>query len=66
LARGPYGWGATCYLCYGLLILIVTVVVRDERPRTRASSFAVVLLALLGAALMLAAFRVDMPDDERW
>jgi hypothetical protein len=34
--------------------------------RARASSFAVVLLALLGAALMLAAFRVDMPDDERW
>jgi hypothetical protein len=35
--------------------------VYDQLPRRRTSSFAVVLLALLGVALILAAFRVDTP-----
>jgi MFS family permease len=54
--------GPSCDLChYGLLIVILAAAVRDQLPRRRASSFAVVLLALLGVALMLAAFRVDTP-----
>jgi len=35
------------------------VAVGDQLPHRRASSFAVVMLTLLGVALMLAAFRVD-------
>ena len=34
---------------------------RDQLPRKRASSFAVMLLGLLGVALILAAFRIDTP-----
>ena len=45
----------------GLLIVFLAIAVRDQLPRRRASSFAVVLLALLGVALILAAFRVDVP-----
>jgi hypothetical protein len=45
----------------GLLIVILAVAVRNQLPRRRASRFAVALLALLGVALMLAAFRVDTP-----
>jgi hypothetical protein len=57
--------------CHGLLIVILAVAVRDQLPRRRASSFAVVLLALLGVALILAAFRVDTPmlsggNPETW
>jgi hypothetical protein len=37
------------------LIVILAVAVRDQLPLRRASNFAVVLLALLGVALMLAA-----------
>jgi hypothetical protein len=61
LARGPHGWaqGAT-FLITGLLSVILAVAVRDQLPRRRASSFAVVLL-MLGVALILAAFRVDVP-----
>ena len=73
LARGPYGWvGASCDLCrYGPAD-------RDSGYRSTRSaaaeaggSFAVVLLALLGVALMLAGFRVDAPmlsggDPETW
>jgi hypothetical protein len=44
-----------------VLIIVLAVAVRDQLPRRRASSFAVVLLALLGVALILAAFRVDVP-----
>jgi hypothetical protein len=40
---------------------VLAVAVRDQLPRRRASSFAVVLLALLGVALILAGFRVDVP-----
>jgi hypothetical protein len=62
LARGPYGWAQVAtFLITGFLIVILAVAVRDRLPRRRASSFAVVLLALLGVALILAAFRVDVP-----
>jgi hypothetical protein len=62
LARGPYGWAqVVTFLITGLLIVILAVAVRDQLPQRRASSFAVVLLALLGVALILAAFRVDVP-----
>jgi len=45
----------------GLLIMLLAIAVRDQLPRKRASSVAVLLLALLGVALRLAAFRVDPP-----
>jgi Protein of unknown function (DUF998) len=62
LARGPYGWAQVAtFLITGLLIVSLAVAVRDQLPRGWASSFAVVLLALLGVALILAAFRVDVP-----
>jgi hypothetical protein len=62
LARGPYGWAQVAtFVVTGLLIVILAVAVRDQLPHRRMSSFAVVLLALLGVALMLAAFRVDTP-----
>lgn len=57
LARGPYGWAQVgTFATTGLLIAALAVAVRDELPHRRASSFAVVLLALLGVALLLAAF----------
>jgi hypothetical protein len=62
LARGPYGWAQTLtFLITGLLIVLFAVALRDRLPPRRASGFAFVLLALLGVALMLAAFRVDVP-----
>lgn len=62
LARGPYGWAQIAtFVITGLLIVILAVAVRDQLPQRRASGFAVVLLALLGVALILAAFRVDVP-----
>jgi Protein of unknown function (DUF998) len=62
LARGPYGWAQVAtFVVTGLLIVILAVAVHDQLPRRRASSFAVVLLALLGMALILAAFTVDTP-----
>jgi Protein of unknown function (DUF998) len=62
LARGPYGWAQVAtFVVTGLLIVILAVAVRDQLPHRRMSSFAVVLVALLGVALMLAAFRVDTP-----
>jgi hypothetical protein len=62
LARGPHGWaqGAT-FAITGLLIVILAEAVRDQLPHRRASGFAVALLGLLGVALILAAFRVDVP-----
>lgn len=72
LARGPYGWAQVAtFAITGLLIVILAVAVRDQLPRRRASSFAVVLITLLGVALMLAAFRVDAPmlnggNPETW
>jgi Protein of unknown function (DUF998) len=62
LARGPYGWAQVAtFVVTGLLIVILAVALHDQLPRRRARSFAVVLLALLGVALVLAAFRVDTP-----
>jgi hypothetical protein len=62
LARGPYGWmQIATFVITGLLIVILAIAVHDQLPHRRASSFAVVLLALLGVALILAAFRVDVP-----
>lgn len=49
------------FVITGLLIVVLAIAVRDQQPRWRASSFAVVLLALLGVGLILAAFRVDVP-----
>ena len=62
LARGPYRWAQVAtFVITGLLIVVLAVAVRDQLPRRRVSGFAVVLLALLGVALILAAFRVDVP-----
>jgi hypothetical protein len=72
LARGPYGWAQVAtFVATGLLIMILAIAVRDQLPHKRASGFAVLLLAMLGVALMLAAFRVDAPmlsggDPETW
>jgi hypothetical protein len=43
------------------MILVLAVAVRAQLSQRRARGFAVVLLALLGVALILAAFRVDVP-----
>jgi hypothetical protein len=62
LARGPYGWAQVAtFVITGLLIVVLALAVRDQLPHRRARSFAVMLLALLGVALLLAAFRVDVP-----
>lgn len=62
LARGPYGWAQVAtFAIAGVLIMILAIAVRDQLPHRRASSFAVVLLGLLGGALILAAFQVDVP-----
>jgi hypothetical protein len=62
LAHGPYGWAQVAtFVIAGLLIVVLAVAVRDQLPRRRVSGFAVVLLALLGVALIFAAFRVDVP-----
>jgi Protein of unknown function (DUF998) len=62
LALGPYGWAQVAtFIVTGLMIVILAVAVRDQLPQRRASGLAVVLLALLGVALILAGFRVDVP-----
>ena len=62
LARGPYGWAQIAtFAITGLLIVVLAVAIRDRLPQRRATGFAVMLLALLGVALILAAFRVDVP-----
>jgi hypothetical protein len=62
LARGPYGWAQIAtFAITGLLIVVLAVAIRDQLPQRRATGFAVMLLALLGVALILAAFRVDVP-----
>jgi hypothetical protein len=67
LARGPHGWAQVAtFAATGLLIVVLAMAMRDQLPRRRASSFAVVLLAVFGVALMLAAFRVRYPDAEGW
>jgi Protein of unknown function (DUF998) len=58
----PYGWAQVAtFVITGLLIVVLAIAVRDQLPRKRASSFAVMLQGLLGMALILAAFRVDTP-----
>jgi Protein of unknown function (DUF998) len=72
LAPEPCGWAQIAtFVVLGLLIVILAAAVRDQLPRRRAGSCAVVLLALLGVALILAAFRFDMPilsggNPETW
>jgi Protein of unknown function (DUF998) len=62
LARGPYGWAQIAtFVLTGLAIVALAVALRDQLPHRRASGVAVALLALLGVALILAAFRVDTP-----
>jgi Protein of unknown function (DUF998) len=62
LARGPYGWAqVVTFMITGFMIVLLAVALRDQLPPGRASVFAFVLLALLGVALMLAGFRVDVP-----
>jgi hypothetical protein len=51
---------AATFVITGLLIAVLAVAVRDHLPHRRASGFAVMLLGLLGVALILAAFRVDV------
>jgi Protein of unknown function (DUF998) len=58
----PNGWAQIAtFVITGLLIDVLAVAVREELPPRPMSGLAVVLLALLGVALMLAAFRVDAP-----
>ena len=62
LARGPHGWAQIAtFGITGLAIVAFAVALRDQLPHRRASGVAVVLVALLGVALILAAFRVDTP-----
>jgi hypothetical protein len=62
LARWPYGWAQIAtFSITGIAIVAFAVALRDQLPRRRASGVAVALLALLGVALILAAFRVDSP-----
>lgn len=62
LARGPYAWAQIAtFGITGLAIVAFAVALRDQLPHRRASGVAVVLVALLGVALILAAFRVDTP-----
>jgi hypothetical protein len=49
LAGGPYGWAQLAtFVITGLLIVVLAVALRDQLPRRRARSFAVVLLAPVG------------------
>jgi hypothetical protein len=62
LARGPYGWAQIgTFVITGVLIIVFAIAVRDQLPQRRATGFAVALVTLLGVALILAAFRVDVP-----
>ena len=54
-------FGASRDLVITGVLIVILVAVRDQLPRRRVSSFAILLLGLLGVALMLAAFRVDTP-----
>lgn len=72
LARGPHGWEQiTTFVVTGLLVVVLAASVRDRLPRRRTSVLATALLGILGAAVALAAFRVDVPmlrgdDPETW
>jgi len=70
-SRGQVRWHASRtvgrksrpFVITGLLIVVLAIAVREQLPRRRASSLAVVLLALLGVALILAACR---DADAQW
>jgi hypothetical protein len=49
------------FVITGVLIIMFAVALRDQLPQRRSSGFAVTLVTLLGVALILAAFRVDVP-----
>jgi hypothetical protein len=54
-----------------MLVVLLAASVRNTLPRGRAGTLAATLLAVLGVALMVAAFRVDVPmlrgdDPETW
>jgi hypothetical protein len=72
LARGPHAWEQIAtFVLTGLLVVALAVSLRGALPRRRASTLAAALLGILGAALTLAAFRVDVPmlsgsDPETW
>ena len=62
LARGPYGWAQIAtFVVTGVLVVVFAVSLREALPGGRASKLAVALLGLLGVALILAAFPVDVP-----
>jgi hypothetical protein len=72
LARGPHAWAQiAAFVVTGLLVIAFAASLPDTLPRRRASTFAAALVGILGAALTLAAFRVDAPmlsgdDPETW
>ncbi|HEY6688283.1 MAG TPA: DUF998 domain-containing protein [Propionibacteriaceae bacterium] len=67
MARGPYGWAQVAtFVVTGLLIVVLAMAVRDRLPSRRASTSAVMMVALLGVALVLAAFRVDTPMHKQF
>jgi uncharacterized protein DUF998 len=62
LARGPYAWAQIAtFVITGLLVGVLAASVREGLPDRRASKLAVALMGLLSAALILAAFPVDVP-----
>jgi hypothetical protein len=62
LARGPYAWAQIAtFVITGLLVGVLAASLRERLPNRRASQLAVALLGLLSAALILAAFPVDVP-----
>jgi Protein of unknown function (DUF998) len=62
LARGPSAWAQIAtFVVTGVLVVVFAVSLREALPGRRASKLAVALLGLLGVALILAAFPVDVP-----
>ena len=62
LARGPYAWAQIAtFVITGLLVGVLAASLHERLPNRRPSQLAVALLGLLSAALMLAAFPVDVP-----
>ena len=62
LARGPYAWAQIAtFAITGLLVGVLAASLREGLTDRRGSKLAVALMGLLGAALILAAFPVDVP-----
>ena len=62
LARGPYAWAQIAtFVITGLLVGVLAASLREGLPNRRASQLAVALFGPLSAALILAAFPVDVP-----